>query len=144
MSEKLRISLHLMTCFCMIRHLWYAVSRPKRPFINIAWCLALGLEERRGLYRGFPMKKNIHPNYTAITATCSCGNVIKTHSTVGHSLPVRLRDDVASDGKCFFCAAYLSIARGVHNLVVPLCCLHSFNSLPCYLKEGGLTSFCER
>jgi large subunit ribosomal protein L31 len=32
------------------------------------------------------MKKGIHPNYVAITATCSCGNVIKTHSTVGHDL----------------------------------------------------------
>ena len=32
------------------------------------------------------MKKDIHPNYVAITATCSCGNVIKTHSTVGHDL----------------------------------------------------------
>ncbi|EJE8362399.1 50S ribosomal protein L31, partial [Salmonella enterica] len=30
------------------------------------------------------MKKGIHPNYVEITATCSCGNVIKTHSTVGH------------------------------------------------------------
>ena len=40
------------------------------------------------------MKKDIHPNYVAITATCSCGNVIKTHSTVGHDLNL----DVC--GKC--------------------------------------------
>ncbi|WP_213992509.1 50S ribosomal protein L31 [Sodalis sp. dw_96] len=32
------------------------------------------------------MKKDIHPKYVAITATCSCGNVIKTHSTLGHDL----------------------------------------------------------
>ena len=32
------------------------------------------------------MKQGIHPEYTEITATCSCGNVIKTRSTVGKSL----------------------------------------------------------
>lgn len=32
------------------------------------------------------MKTGIHPNYTEITATCSCGNVIKTRSTVGKDL----------------------------------------------------------
>jgi large subunit ribosomal protein L31 len=30
----------------------------------------------------FPMKEGIHPKYQEITATCSCGNVIKTRSTV--------------------------------------------------------------
>ncbi|MBL4680516.1 MAG: 50S ribosomal protein L31 [Pseudomonadales bacterium] len=28
------------------------------------------------------MKANIHPKYEEITATCSCGNVIKTRSTL--------------------------------------------------------------
>ncbi len=28
------------------------------------------------------MKADIHPNYEEITATCSCGNVIKTKSTL--------------------------------------------------------------
>ncbi|CUX96496.1 50S ribosomal protein L31 [Candidatus Doolittlea endobia] len=32
------------------------------------------------------MKKNIHPNYQEITAACSCGNVIKTRSTMSHDL----------------------------------------------------------
>ncbi|UDG81597.1 50S ribosomal protein L31 [Candidatus Profftia lariciata] len=32
------------------------------------------------------MKKNIHPNYMAVTATCSCGNVIKINSTVCRDL----------------------------------------------------------
>ena len=32
------------------------------------------------------MKKGIHPEYAEITATCSCGNVIKTRSTVGKNL----------------------------------------------------------
>src|SRR3989338_6623699 len=29
------------------------------------------------------MKADIHPTYEAITATCSCGNVIQTRSTLG-------------------------------------------------------------
>ena len=32
------------------------------------------------------MKANIHPKYTEITATCSCGNVVKTRSTLGRDL----------------------------------------------------------
>ncbi|MBZ3672250.1 50S ribosomal protein L31 [Salmonella enterica subsp. enterica serovar Senftenberg] len=45
-------------------------------------------------YTEVPHEKGIHPNYVEITATCSCGNVIKTHSTVGHDL----NSDVC--GKC--------------------------------------------
>ena len=29
------------------------------------------------------MKADIHPNYVGLTATCSCGNVIETRSTLG-------------------------------------------------------------
>lgn len=32
------------------------------------------------------MKADIHPNYTDIKATCSCGNVIATRSTLGHDM----------------------------------------------------------
>ncbi|WWP00629.1 MAG: 50S ribosomal protein L31 [Candidatus Dasytiphilus stammeri] len=32
------------------------------------------------------MKKNIHPNYTYITAICSCGNRIKIGSTLINDL----------------------------------------------------------
>ena len=32
------------------------------------------------------MKPDIHPEYSDITATCSCGNVIKTRSTVGEDI----------------------------------------------------------
>ncbi|MFT8229662.1 MAG: 50S ribosomal protein L31 [Enterobacterales bacterium] len=28
------------------------------------------------------MKKNIHPKYEKITATCACGNLIKTYSVL--------------------------------------------------------------
>ncbi|MGM0462463.1 MAG: 50S ribosomal protein L31 [Fibrobacterota bacterium] len=29
------------------------------------------------------MKEGIHPEYTAATFTCSCGNTIETRSTIG-------------------------------------------------------------
>ena len=29
------------------------------------------------------MKKDIHPEYTEVTVTCSCGNTFKTKSTLG-------------------------------------------------------------
>ncbi|MGK2946144.1 MAG: 50S ribosomal protein L31 [Candidatus Malihini olakiniferum] len=44
------------------------------------------------------MKKDIHPHYIAIIATCSCGNVIQTHSTIGHDLSL----DVCSECHPFY------------------------------------------
>ena len=32
------------------------------------------------------MKPEIHPDYAEISATCSCGNVIKTRSTLGKDI----------------------------------------------------------
>ncbi len=32
------------------------------------------------------MKANIHPAYSDIKATCSCGNVIETRSTLGEDI----------------------------------------------------------
>ncbi|EKE77047.1 50S ribosomal protein L31 [Gallaecimonas xiamenensis] len=32
------------------------------------------------------MKDGIHPNYVEITATCTCGNVIKTKSTMAKDI----------------------------------------------------------
>ena len=32
------------------------------------------------------MKADIHPNYTEITAKCSCGNEIKTRSTIAQDI----------------------------------------------------------
>lgn len=34
------------------------------------------------------MQAEIHPNYTEMTATCSCGNVIKTRSTRGGDMHI--------------------------------------------------------
>ena len=32
------------------------------------------------------MKEGIHPKYEEVTATCSCGNVIKVRSTLGKDI----------------------------------------------------------
>jgi large subunit ribosomal protein L31 len=34
------------------------------------------------------MKASTHPDYAAITVTCSCGNTFSTRSTLGHDLSV--------------------------------------------------------
>ncbi len=44
------------------------------------------------------MKDGIHPNYTDIAATCSCGNVIKTRSTIGQDISI----DVCSECHPFY------------------------------------------
>jgi large subunit ribosomal protein L31 len=36
------------------------------------------------------MKAAIHPEYKAITVTCSCGNTFQTASTLGHDLQVEV------------------------------------------------------
>lgn len=38
------------------------------------------------------MKQGIHPKYVEISATCSCGNVIKTRSTVNRDLHLDVCD----------------------------------------------------
>ena len=44
------------------------------------------------------MKADIHPNYAEMTATCSCGNVIKTRSTLIENIHI----DVCSQCHPFF------------------------------------------
>ena len=44
------------------------------------------------------MKEGIHPKYTDMTATCSCGNVINTRSTIGHDMQL----DVCSQCHPFY------------------------------------------
>lgn len=36
------------------------------------------------------MKADIHPEYTEINVTCSCGNTFKTGSTLGKALSVEV------------------------------------------------------
>jgi large subunit ribosomal protein L31 len=40
--------------------------------------------------RDSTMKEGIHPKYTEITVTCSCGNTFKTRSTLGQNLEVEV------------------------------------------------------
>jgi len=44
------------------------------------------------------MKTKIHPKYSEITVTCSCGNVFKTGSTLGRDLHI----DVCSSCHPFY------------------------------------------
>ena len=44
------------------------------------------------------MKADIHPNYVAINATCSCGNVIATRATIGKDINI----DVCSECHPFY------------------------------------------
>lgn len=44
------------------------------------------------------MKPDIHPNYTEVTVTCSCGSSFKTRSTAGRDLHL----DVCSQCHPFF------------------------------------------
>ena len=36
------------------------------------------------------MKAEIHPQYTEVAVTCSCGNAFKTRSTVGEDLTIEV------------------------------------------------------
>ncbi|MEY4356735.1 MAG: ribosomal protein [Pseudomonadota bacterium] len=36
------------------------------------------------------MKEAIHPEYTEINVTCSCGNAFKTRSTLGNDLSIEV------------------------------------------------------
>ena len=44
------------------------------------------------------MKEGIHPTYTDITASCSCGNKIQTRSTLGKDIHI----DVCSECHPFY------------------------------------------
>jgi len=44
------------------------------------------------------MKADIHPNYQPIKASCSCGNVIATRSTIGKDILI----DVCSECHPFY------------------------------------------
>lgn len=36
------------------------------------------------------MKEGIHPEYTVMKVTCTCGNTFETRSTLGHDLNVEV------------------------------------------------------
>ncbi|CDL79285.1 50S ribosomal protein L31 (modular protein) [Xenorhabdus cabanillasii JM26] len=92
----------------MIRRLWY---KNYRTYFNQhdVWCLAaIGLDSDATLTEVFPMKQGIHPKYEEITASCSCGNVIKIKSTVGHDLNL----DVCGECHPFYTGKQRDVATG--------------------------------
>ncbi|MBS0971122.1 50S ribosomal protein L31 [Chimaeribacter arupi] len=54
------------------------------------------------------MKQGIHPKYDFVTITCTCGNVIKTRSTMGHDLNL----DVCSACHPFYTGKQRDVATG--------------------------------
>lgn len=44
------------------------------------------------------MKKDIHPNYTPVKATCTCGNTLELNSTLGKDIHI----DVCSQCHPFY------------------------------------------
>lgn len=54
------------------------------------------------------MKPEIHPNYSDVKATCSCGNVIETRSTLGEDLLI----DVCSSCHPFYTGKQKTLDAG--------------------------------
>ncbi|EQB99449.1 50S ribosomal protein L31 [Photorhabdus temperata] len=54
------------------------------------------------------MKKDIHPKYEAVTATCSCGNVMQIKSTVNRALNL----DVCGQCHPFYTGKQRDVATG--------------------------------
>ncbi|AEW44845.1 50S ribosomal protein L31 [Serratia symbiotica str. 'Cinara cedri'] len=54
------------------------------------------------------MRQNIHPKYEKVTAYCSCGNVIKIRSTLGHDLNL----DVCGGCHPFYTGKQRDLATG--------------------------------
>ncbi len=54
------------------------------------------------------MKQGIHPEYTELSATCSCGNVVKTRSTLGENIHI----DVCSKCHPFYTGKQKVVDRG--------------------------------
>ena len=54
------------------------------------------------------MKQGIHPEYTEFSATCSCGNVVKTRSTLGENIHI----DVCSNCHPFYTGKQKTVDRG--------------------------------
>ena len=69
------------------------------------------------------MKPEIHPAYAEISATCSCGNVIKTRSTLCKDLSL----DVCSECHPFYTGKQKEVSSGGR--------VDKFNK-----RFGGLTS----
>tara|TARA_B100002049_G_C16035782_1_gene356602 strand:+ start:101 stop:313 length:213 start_codon:yes stop_codon:yes gene_type:complete len=54
------------------------------------------------------MKQDIHPEYTEITASCSCGNTMKIRSTMGKDINL----DVCSECHPFYTGKQRNVDTG--------------------------------
>ena len=54
------------------------------------------------------MKADIHPEYTEVTATCSCGNQIKTRSNLGKDFHI----DICSSCHPFYTGKQKEVSTG--------------------------------
>ena len=72
------------------------------------------------------MKEGIHPNYVEIKATCSCGNVINTRSTVAKDLHL----DVCSECHPFYTVVVLTNSTSVSQCLVKNKRLSLFEKAP--------------
>ncbi len=54
------------------------------------------------------MKKDIHPKYQKIKATCSCGNIVETYSTLANDIDI----DVCSSCHPFYTGQQKVLDRG--------------------------------
>ena len=61
------------------------------------------------------MKADIHPNYVEINATCSCGNVITTRSTIGKDISI----DVCSECHPFYTGKQKVLDVAMQGKLVP-------------------------
>jgi large subunit ribosomal protein L31 len=60
-----------------------------------AWCyrkrlFSLWLVQSKSTLRETAMKPDIHPKYSEISITCSCGHTFQTRSTVGKDLHIEV------------------------------------------------------
>lgn len=54
------------------------------------------------------MKADIHPNYVAVVASCSCGNKIETASTLGQDFHI----DICSECHPFYTGKQKEVSSG--------------------------------
>ena len=58
------------------------------PKFNYAWTI-FSIKDNTRFYKT-KMKKEIHPEYSEIKVTCSCGNSFMTKSTLGNDLSIEV------------------------------------------------------
>lgn len=89
----------------------HAIIAELRPDTDGKQCLpgkATLVESPTRKHSHYIMKAEIHPAYQAIKATCSCGNVIETSSTLGEDIHL----DVCSNCHPFYTGKQKTLDAG--------------------------------